>query len=99
MGLDDLFSIISGEEISRSGSFEVSMSTMTRIEAAMPTIFRFGSAGIRKRFLVPDTHGKKIGAISLIGIRHSSPTAPLPTSPSYCHEHQRGEAPGECLYS
>ena len=64
-GLEYLFSLILSEELSRSGSFGMSMSIMVHTETAMPMLLQFGNDDLKQRFLLPGIEGKKIGAIAM----------------------------------
>src|SRR3984893_3769311 len=62
-GADHSYTVILGEELGRSGCNGVPMAISVQTDMATPSLHRFGTDGLKKRYLEPAVKGRMVASI------------------------------------
>lgn len=64
-GADHSFTVVLGEELGRSRSGGIAMALSVQTDMATPSLHRFGSDALKRRYLVPALRGQMVASIAV----------------------------------
>jgi citronellyl-CoA dehydrogenase len=78
-GADHSYTVILGEELGRAACAGVPMAIYVQTDMATPSLYRFGSAELKERYLVPALRGEMVASIAVTEADAGSDVAGLRT--------------------